>query len=540
MLTRLNIGPRLIAAFGLVALLNLIGMGIIWRDMDVSSADFKHITGELLEHERLANEWAALSRENGVRMVIILSSKDPQQEAFFAPSFKATSERIGEIQKQLESDLKTPERKAYADDIDSKRSTYVAKRKALTAERESTQQPIAIARLESELLPVRDGYAGALEKYARSFRDDMNRASAALEARNALSTRLLAVLALLSVIVSLSFAWRITRSITTPLGVALDAARTVASGRLDRPVPTGGHDEAGQLLQAIDTMQNSLRGLIGEIRNNTGDLHAAAEALSATTTQIVASSSHQSEAAASMAASVEELTASIGSIADNAESAHAITVDASSAAENGANVINDTVVGMNRIADNVHALSGSIQALGQDSDQIAAIVGVIREIADQTNLLALNAAIEAARAGESGRGFAVVADEVRKLAERTTSSTGEIHNTIEKIRSNTLDAVTKMESGIAEASQGVVLARQAGNSMTEIGNGSRTVVTAISDISAALHEQNSVSNLLASNVEKVADSAEANTAAIRAAAAEAQRLTALATSLEQAVQRFVL
>lgn len=56
MLSRLNIGPRLLAAFGLVVLLNLIGMGIIWRNMDISNSQFKHITGELLEHERLANE----------------------------------------------------------------------------------------------------------------------------------------------------------------------------------------------------------------------------------------------------------------------------------------------------------------------------------------------------------------------------------------------------------------------------------------------------------------------------------------------------
>jgi len=59
--------------------------------------------------------------------------------------------------------------------------------------------------------------------------------------------------------------------------------------------------------------------------------------------------------------------------------------------------------------------------------RIGRVVEAIRTAADRTQLLSMNAALEAARVGQSVRGFAVVADEVKRVAERTGSSTGEMH-----------------------------------------------------------------------------------------------------------------
>jgi methyl-accepting chemotaxis protein len=204
----------------------------------------------------------------------------------------------------------------------------------------------------------------------------------------------------------------------------------------------------------------------------------------------------------------------------------------------GGEIIHKTTSEMAQIAETVRQTSHTIEELGQHSNQISSIVQVIKDVADQTNLLALNAAIEAARAGEQGRGFAVVADEVRKLAERTSKATDEISQMIGSIQSSAHAAVTGMGSTVRQVDGGVALARQAGDAINQIKEGSGQVVVVVNDISAALAEQSAASNDIAVHVEKVAQMSEENSAAASKSASEASQLEALADTMRASVSRF--
>lgn len=123
-------------------------------------------------------------------------------------------------------------------------------------------------------------------------------------------------------------------------------------------------------------------------------------------------------------------------------------------ANSGLEAINVSAKTMEKVTDEVSKTVDQIRSLEELANQIGGITSVINGVSDQTNLLALNAAIEAARAGESGRGFAVVADEVRQLALRTSEATAEIASTVEKVQSETTQAVHSMQDTLPHVEEG--------------------------------------------------------------------------------------
>ena len=331
----------------------------------------------------------------------------------------------------------------------------------------------------------------------------------------------------------------VIRGITRPLGELEKAMAAIQSTHdLSQRVGVSSGDEIGRIGQSFNQMIASFQEIIQRVVTNSRGVMQAAARLSESSHQVALSSQTQSDAAAAMAAAVEEVTTSIEHVADSSQETNNIARKAGELASQGGEVVHGAAAEMSKIADAVTHSSHFIMELGEHSNQISAIVSVIKDIADQTNLLALNAAIEAARAGEQGRGFAVVADEVRKLAERTTRSTEEITGMIGSIQNGTQQAVASMQEGSSRVSDGVTMANRAGESMIQIRDGASQVIAAVGDISSALREQSAASSQVAQNVEKIARMTEENSVAAHEIAAQSQQLESLAQSLEEAVSRF--
>ncbi len=315
--------------------------------------------------------------------------------------------------------------------------------------------------------------------------------------------------------------------------------RRIAAGDLSVDVMCAATD-TNSVLAGMKEMQLTLRKMIDDIVQGSGQLSTASIQLQHASEEVAKRSRQQSDSASSMAAAVEEMTVSIDQVAENAREAHNISVQASDLSSKGTQVIQNAATEMNKISVAVQSSSAIIEDLGHQSDQITSIVRTIREIADQTNLLALNAAIEAARAGEQGRGFAVVADEVRKLAERTSRSTTEITGMVEKMQNGTRNAVSSMETGVQQVSKGVELAGQAGASITEIREGAQRVMQVVNNISDSIREQGTASSDIAKTIEHIARMSEESASAVQNTADAARHLQQLATTLSVSISRFKL
>jgi methyl-accepting chemotaxis protein len=328
------------------------------------------------------------------------------------------------------------------------------------------------------------------------------------------------------------------RRLDTGLAQANQVARTIAAGDLSQAVPLSGQDEVSQLLGQMGTMRDSLRNIVAAIGAESGRLDTHSAELSRTAAVSSDVADRQSEAAASMAAAVEELSVSIDHVDEHAGDVRRITLDSAQQSSASANVIHAATEEIHRIAEAVTATAGDIRALEKLSGQISGIVNVIKEVADQTNLLALNAAIEAARAGEQGRGFAVVADEVRKLAERTAMSTSEITTMIDQIQQGSRTAVASMEASVSRVEEGVRLASEAAASVARIRSATDEVTNAVDGIGLTLKEQASATRDIAARVGHVSQGTEQLAASAHDTAAAANELAGVATQMNQLASRF--
>ena len=332
----------------------------------------------------------------------------------------------------------------------------------------------------------------------------------------------------------------VDRSVSAPLAKLAGSLAQIAAGEgdLTRRLEIGRHDEIGKTSAIFNAFMDKLQSVVRDVKNSAEKVMVTARELASSSQQLTASVESQSQASAAMAAAIEEITVSIGNVADNAGHAQEIAVAAGNQSREGASAVHDAVGEMNKISASVGQSQQRIRELDEKSNQISTIVNVIKEIAEQTNLLALNAAIEAARAGEQGRGFAVVADEVRKLAERTTQSTQEIGKTIQAIQESTRSSVEGMELSSAQVQEGVQMAARSGDSMAKIEASTDTVQGAVNEISSALREQSSAANQLAREVERVAQVTESNSLSAKHSSQAASSLEAMALELKASVDRF--
>ncbi|RIZ41273.1 methyl-accepting chemotaxis protein [Pseudomonas putida] len=330
----------------------------------------------------------------------------------------------------------------------------------------------------------------------------------------------------------------LTRSIVVPLADALAVAERVATGDLTREIRVTGRDEPALLLRALSRMQGSLRDTIRQIAASSDQLASASEELH-TVTEDTSRGLHQQSAEIDQAATaVNQMTAAVEEVANNAVS----TADASKGADqttrDGRDQVNQALASIQHLVADVTGTSAEIEQLASNANEISRVLDVIGAIAGQTNLLALNAAIEAARAGEAGRGFAVVADEVRALAHRTQQSTAEIEQMIAGIQTGTERAVTAMHSSQDRATGTLEVAQSAGQALEVIAEAIASINQRNLVIASASEEQAQVAREVDRNLVNIRDLAMQTSAGANQTSAAAQELSRLAVDLNGMVAQF--
>ncbi len=355
-------------------------------------------------------------------------------------------------------------------------------------------------------------YFAALDRMI-GFHSGLMRETGAHAIRSAsLASQAMMALGVVGGVLSMLTAWYITRGIVGPIRHAVKVARTVASGDLSSKIEVRSRDEVGQLSAALKEMNDSLAGIVSQVRGGTDTIAQASHEIAAGNQDLSARTEQQAGTLEETAASMEQLTGTVRQNAEHARLAKQLALSASGLAGQGGAVVAQVVATM-----------ASINA---GSRKIADIIGVIDSIAFQTNILALNAAVEAARAGEQGRGFAVVAGEVRNLAQRSAAAARDIHRLI--------------GASASEVDAGARLVGQAGRTMDDIVGSIGRVSAIVSDIAAASGEQLAGIVHVNAALAQIDQATQQNAALVEEAAAAAASMRQQAGDLTRAVAVFTL
>ena len=299
-----------------------------------------------------------------------------------------------------------------------------------------------------------------------------------------------------------------------------------------------GKSELGQISHALNLTLEKFSQTINEISNSSLMLSAAAEETSTTCEYNASTMSEQQQGIVTIAAAVEELSATVKEVAGNTQLTADSAKEANEQANNGLAVVQLSYHSIEVLSQEIDSLAKQINSLHESSSNITKVVDVIKSVAEQTNLLALNAAIEAARAGEQGRGFAVVADEVRTLAQRTQESTSEIESFIGSLQADANAAHQVIEDSQNKAGVAVENSKNVEHSLEGITEAVKQIFSMSEQVAAAIEEQSVVTQDVAQNIVTIEQKSEETTTGASQIATTAKEQAQLAVSMQDLASRF--
>ena len=509
-LLKLRIGGRLAAAFGAVLLLSVLFGGFaVVRLAKVNDASTE-ITENWLPSVRELGDLLAhvhLTRTQDYQLVV---AQDDKERADVFQRIDKEREGIQTTQATYKKLISSPEEQAIYDRLEGQLRTYLAGQQKLVEFARGGRSDEMRAELVGESRTAYRSATATLSELIKLNDAGAQKASTDADVVYAQSRNMIVGAMVLVVVLGALFAVLIGRSIVNPLREAVAAAGYIADGDLTQTIRVTRQDETGELLTAMQRMQEALSKLVNTVRQGAESVATASSQIAQGNQDLSSRTEQQASALEETSASMEEMSSTSQQNADNARQASQLAANASGVAVQGGDVVSQVVSTMRDINDS--------------SRKISDIIGVIDGIAFQTNILALNAAVEAARAGEQGRGFAVVAGEVRSLAQRSAEAAKEIKSLI--------------NASVERVEQGSALVDRAGSTMDEIVRSIQQVSDIVGEISATSQEQNAGVSQVSEAVSNMDQATQQNAALVEESAAAAASLRQQADSLVAVVGTF--
>ena len=278
-------------------------------------------------------------------------------------------------------------------------------------------------------------------------------------------------------------------------------------------------DEITDFLGDFASIKESFVHILKRFNSTLTNIQTSADEVEEGANGISQSSQALAEGATDQASAIQQLDATVTSVANMA-------TESARETQQAYDDIQKTVSDAEQEKEKVKELTDEMRRIYEISSEIGNIIVTIENIASQTNLLSLNASIEAARAGEAGKGFAVVADQIGKLAADSADSAAETKELISK----TVQEIEKGNAVTETVSQSFDRVIASMNTFADVAH--QINETAVNQASA-LEQVNQGIDQLSAAVQNTASSSEES-------AAISEQLSAKAEELDTLVRKFKL
>jgi methyl-accepting chemotaxis protein len=233
------------------------------------------LINEKVRNERLIDEWAQVIHVNAARTTAAWLAVDPADQKSIEDQMKSSSARATAVQDKLVELLQEPVAKGLLAQVLTNRAAYTAARASVFKGKSAGELESAKEIYSKDMVGKREAYLDALGNLSESQRKTLDDTAALISAQYTSARNLLLALSAAAILVGAAFAFAITRSITGPIREAVRVAETVSAGDLTSNIVIDSNDETGKLMAALKAMNDSLVGIVGQVRSGTDTISNA-------------------------------------------------------------------------------------------------------------------------------------------------------------------------------------------------------------------------------------------------------------------------
>ena len=355
------------------------------------------------------------------------------------------------------------------------------------------------------------------------------------------TTKLIALAVAILLIVGFMavYAQRTARDLSARIRMASEIANRVASGDLATEVPTTTRDdEAGHLLQAIQKMTLSLRGLVMRAKQASIELMSTATEFAATSRQQEATVQSFGASTNQIAAAVKQISATSAELLVTMEGVNTVAGQTADMAQDGQAGLRNLDNTMERLAGAANTMAARLAAIREEAAEITGVVTTISKVADQTNLLSINAAIEAEKAGEQGLGFLVLAREIRRLADQTAVATLDIEQMVKQMQTAVSAGVMEIDRFAEEVKSGVGNVERVGGQFGQIITQVKTLSERFDAVNHGMRSQSQGAGQIGDAMGQMIDGARQTSVSLREFNSATESLRDAVSVLKQEIALF--